>query len=1142
MSEAVDISSSSGTGGESIEVNHVVQASAGATGTKTATVAGHDGGEGVAQIFALRPGANLTISVPAGTIADDVMIAAIAVRPSSVTITTPAGWTLVGRTDQGSGNTNSQAVYQRVAGAAEPASYTWTLGGAPTGAAGGIMSFSGVATVSPIATAAGAATASALTHTAPSISPIFKNTMLITSHSFSSAANWTPPSGMTEAVDVASIAVPAAGGISLEMNYEPRPADGSTGTRTATASNDADTGVARSLALQPSLTIPLPAGTVANDVMVASIAVRPSTVTITPPAGWTLVRRMDQGAGTTNSLAIYSKVAGASEPAFYTWVTSATTGAAGGIQSFSGVDTATPIDVENGASTASSLSHATPSITTTVANAMLVASFDFSSSATWTPPAGMTEGVDVASRVVPNSAGISLEASFAVQAAAGATGGKTATASNDADTGNAHILALRPSRTGAIACASAGGSNSTLDLPGVNLSGRNGVVVFVGYNNNNFETVTSVVIDPGGASQTSMGAALASAATVDDAQIYIFGLVNPPQGIFTIRVTFSAALLASHGSNICAYPLIGVNTSNPFGTPGTNANPSGNGSVVVPSAAGELVLAGLAGETIGTSTVAAPAVEDADIQGGSGTTIHHLATARQDGAAPNVTISWTHTSDHWAAAGISVRFGGPPPPGGFNAYETSTAASAITGVIKTKIAGSTASVDMIALDAAKTAIATGFTGIVRVEVLNTSDNSGALDANGCRPTWTVIQTLSPDPEFVAGDNGRKTISFTQANSFPNARLRITFPAGAPTVTGCSNDNFAVRPNAFASFAVTDTDWQTAGTTRALTEVTFGTVTHKAGRPLSVRATALNAAGTPAVTTNYVGAPTATLTACVGAACTATFGALTLSTTFAAGQLVSDVASYNDVGSFGLQLVDSTFSSVDAADGSTTTERNITPALINVGRFVPDHFAVALNAPVFGTACGSFSYIGQAFNYTTAPVITVTAQDFTNNTTTLYATIGSWFRITSASLTGKAYTAATGTLDVTGLPGTDPVILSAGSGMGTLTFGSGTGLFFGRTTPTAPASPYDADISLAINVIDADGVILATNPARFGTATAGNGIAFSSGKPMRFGRLTIRNANGSQLVPLPVLMEAQHWNGTAFITNTADGCTAIAAAR
>jgi hypothetical protein len=56
----------------------------------------------------------------------------------------------------------------------------------------------------------------------------------------------------------------------------------------------------------------------------------------------------------------------------------------------------------------------------------------------------MTEAFDVASQGVPNGAGESMEGSYVLQAAAGATGTKTATASGDADVGNAHILALKP--------------------------------------------------------------------------------------------------------------------------------------------------------------------------------------------------------------------------------------------------------------------------------------------------------------------------------------------------------------------------------------------------------------------------------------------------------------------------------------------------------------------------------------------------------------------------------------------------------------------------------------------------------------------------------------------------------------------------
>ena len=482
--------------------------------------------------------------------------------------------------------------------------------------------------------------------------------------------------------------------------------------------------------------------------------------------------------------------------------------------------------------------------------------------------------------------------------------------------------------------------------------------------------------------------------------------------------------------------------------------------------------------------------------------------------------------------------------GGFNAYESSTAAGAITGVIKTKIAGASVSLDIIALNGAKNAIYTTFTGTVGVDVLGNNTLGVSLDSNGCPTSYTLVQTLSPNPTFASGDNGRKTISFTVPNSYRDVRLRIynPTPLGSATAIGCSNDNFAIRPNTLGNFAVTDTDWQTTGTpgARALNLLDFTTTTpvHKAGQPFSVRATALNLDGVT-TTTNYTGAPTATLTACVGAACTSTFGTLTLSTTFAAGLLASDVASYSDVGSFALQLQDQTFASVDAADTSgdcTATGRYVCTPTLSVGRFVPDHFVVSYNTPAFATACGSFTYVGQPFNYTTAPVLTVTAQNQANNTTALYVTSGSWWRITNSSLT-KSYSAATGTVNTSGLPGTDPVIVQTGPGVGTLTFSSGSGLSMTRGTPVAP---FNADIALGVNVIDADGVAYASNPASFGTATAGNGIQFNTSKLMYFGQLTIGNALGSGLLNLPIQIQTQYWNGTIFVTNISDSCTTITA--
>ena len=198
------------------------------------------------------------------------------------------------------------------------------------------------------------------------------------------------------------------------------------------------------------LTINKPTGTVAGDVMVASVAVRPMAVVITAPEGWTLVRRMDNpmtslktGANNANSLAVYLRVAGANESGSYSFTLDTSAGSVGGILSFSGVDTAKPIDVELGQNTPYNVAHDAPSVTTTVPNTMLVTSHSFRTTLPWTPPAGMTEAVDLGSDPAPG--GVSLSINYGLQAGVGPTGVRTATAFGiEDDTGNAYTIALRP--------------------------------------------------------------------------------------------------------------------------------------------------------------------------------------------------------------------------------------------------------------------------------------------------------------------------------------------------------------------------------------------------------------------------------------------------------------------------------------------------------------------------------------------------------------------------------------------------------------------------------------------------------------------------------------------------------------------------
>src|SRR2546425_1547754 len=174
-------------------------------------------------------------------------------------------------------------------------------------------------------------------------------------------------------------------------------------------------------------------------------------------SGWTLVRRIDNT--TKVGLAIYWKVASSESGRVcksystvgYDFAFSPGSGSqsmTGAIVAYSGVDTTTPINVENGQATAASTTHSAPSITTTVANTLLVASFALPGTGTWTPPTGMTERSDSTAQAV------ALEVADVLPATAGATGTKTATASVS-KVGATHILALKP-----------GGGAVTVNCPG----------------------------------------------------------------------------------------------------------------------------------------------------------------------------------------------------------------------------------------------------------------------------------------------------------------------------------------------------------------------------------------------------------------------------------------------------------------------------------------------------------------------------------------------------------------------------------------------------------------------------------------------------------------------------------------------------
>ena len=266
------------------------------------------------------------------------------------------------------------------------------------------------------------------------------------------------------------------------------------------------------------------------------------------------------------------------------------------------------------------------------------------------------------------------------------------------------------------------------------------------------------------------------------------------------------------------------------------------------------------------------------------------------------------------------------------------------------------------------------------------------------------------------------------------------------------------------------------------------------------------------------------------------GAMTGFTAFTNGVATGTDFTWSEVGIITARggIGDADYLGAGDALGPTTSER--------IGRFIPSRFVVALNSPLFNTGCaaGNFTYQGQPFSYSTPPIITATAVSVGGTTTTNYT--GSFFKLTNSTLTGRSYTSAAGTLDTAGLPATttDPAIASPSGGMATLTFDSGSGLNFTRTL----IAPFNAGIQLAINVLDSDGVAAVGsaplgNPVTFGVST---GIPFTAGQEIRYGRIRVGTAIGSELVNLPVPMRAEYYASSAagFVTNAADTCSTGAA--
>jgi len=190
----------------------------------------------VIQSFTTNVGSGNSISInkPSGVQVGDLLFMGFTFeKGTGVTITPPIDWILIARTDQSSNL--GMATYYRLATSADAAvsAYTFSVTNTPKWSVG-MVRITGFSPQNPIGSANGQSSASSSTSvTAPSVSSVPANALVLAFYTNKRAATFTPPLSVTEIYDAPNT---AGGEPSNMMAFFTQTTAGNTTVRTATAS------------------------------------------------------------------------------------------------------------------------------------------------------------------------------------------------------------------------------------------------------------------------------------------------------------------------------------------------------------------------------------------------------------------------------------------------------------------------------------------------------------------------------------------------------------------------------------------------------------------------------------------------------------------------------------------------------------------------------------------------------------------------------------------------------------------------------------------------------------------------------------------------------------------------------------------
>lgn len=479
----------------------------------------------------------------------------------------------------------------------------------------------------------------------------------------------------------------------------------------------------------------------------------------------------------------------------------------------------------------------------------------------------------------------------------------------------------------------------------------------------------------------------------------------------------------------------------------------------------------------------------------------------------------------------TMTFSTTPCVGGYECMATGVAYTNLTSTptgrnpLYTKVSGQPFQFDVVALQSSgNQALTYTATSGVTVELFDDT----AIPAPSCSSRTGPI--ASQALTLATTDLGRKTLATPLTVNAANKQVvcRVTDTNVVPTLYSCSSDRFAIRPPQFTVTAPVLNN------------------TSQTGAPRAVAGTAFALTASAGVTTGYFGAPLVDVDKVVdhhGAPVAAT--AFTGEFDAATGvQATGDKFRYLDVGNLQFQadaVVDSTFTGSDRtlADCVVDSTSNVpngsgqygcnigSAASAKMGRWYPSHYSFAGTLTPSCTS-GGFTYMDED-----ALGVSLTLRAHASSGSTASASDPVVSRYTYGASPTAGYTNLA-PVTISAVNGGTAVALSR---LGSPAFPGmpNTGLWnagqmvisdsYAFSKLASPDGPYDS-FKLTAALADPDGAVL------IGTTQETNTTR------IRHGQLRLSNAYGSELLKLPVPLEARYWNGTSYVTHAQDSCTTL----